>query len=128
HLSIDDHMRPERPSRVRLGAEQDRLPKRGDPRNVGLKIEMRDVGEDEADHRIAQRSRIERAHQPFTVITILDVHERGWHTHEDRDGALRHSTSAPRLAITEAMTTTARMLVAIVGMSFGLVALVIDDA
>ncbi len=47
---------------------------------MGLEVEVRDVGEDEPDDRVAQRAGVERTHEPFTVTAVLDVRQRGGHT------------------------------------------------
>jgi predicted enzyme related to lactoylglutathione lyase len=66
----------ERPARVAPGAEQDRRPERRDDRDVLLEVELRDVGEDEADDRVVQRAAVERADQPLAVVEVVDVRER----------------------------------------------------
>jgi hypothetical protein len=40
---------------------------------VGLDVELRDIGEQEADDRIHQRARVERAHQPLAVFAGRDI-------------------------------------------------------
>ncbi len=84
NLAVDDDVRCKRAPGVGLRAEQDRLPERGDPRDVCLEVQVRDVGEDEADHAVTQRTRVERAHEPFAVAALLDVRQRVGHVSEDR--------------------------------------------
>src|SRR4051812_49908273 len=58
-LRVDLRMRTKRAAAVGTRAEQDRLPERGDLRNVRLEVELRDVGEDVADDGVGQRLRVE---------------------------------------------------------------------
>ena len=64
---------PERAAAVGPRPEQHRLPERRDHRDVLLEVELRDVGEQEPDHRVGQRPAVERAHEPLAVGAGLDV-------------------------------------------------------
>ena len=48
-LRVQLRMRTERTAAVGLGSQQDGLPERGEPRDVRLEVELRDVDEDEPD-------------------------------------------------------------------------------
>ena len=73
HAGIQGGVRTEGPAAVGARAEQDRLPERGDLRDVGLDVELGDVDEDPPDDGIGQRSLVERSDQPLAVAALLDV-------------------------------------------------------
>ena len=76
HLRVQLGVRAKRAAAVGAGTEQHRLPERGDPRDVRLEVELRDVDEDEADHGVGQRARVERPHEALAVGPVADVHRR----------------------------------------------------
>jgi len=64
---------------IGAGAEQHRLPERGDPRDVCLDIELGDVDENPADDRVNERAAVESPNQPLAVAAVLDVADAGTH-------------------------------------------------
>ena len=86
HLHVQLGVRAERAAAVGLGAEQDRLPERGDLRHVRLDVELGDVGEDPADDRVRQRALVERAHEALAVCPVCDVRHA---IHDVSGGGLR---------------------------------------
>lgn len=72
-LAVEFEMDAEGAACVGLGAEQDRLPERGDHRDVLLEVELGDVGEDPADLLIHHGLAVEGANELLAVCGALDV-------------------------------------------------------
>ena len=86
NLRVQRGVGRERPARIGLRAEQDRLPDGGDPRYVRLDVELGYVDEDEADHRVNERTTIESAYKPLAIRAGLDVAGGGGLAHADNYG------------------------------------------